>query len=220
MFKKEFMTTKNTEENKEITPFPDNPAKLKTSNRVLTPEAYELVLQMYGAGHKIPAIETEIKRRGWSCTRRVRLWQIVHQECNLKKLDFYRKKYLNSVAEVPISNKRIRLDTIQDVVDKINNTIIKVAGNKKQINNRALKKFLALAKRLNEFLVSAREEMEKKPQFQLVQIQGAEYTMEELLSEQRDIDNRAAPLIRARGITLSLEEETGNTGGDTLPDKG
>ncbi len=91
---------------------------------------------------------------------------------NEEYINRHKEVYLNSVMEVPISQKRIRLDDLNRERVRIIKTIRNVCGDKEQpdgtfkmedVKEKKVTKYLSLVKRLVELEIAGRDEVEKKP---------------------------------------------------------
>lgn len=71
----------------------------------------------------------------------------------------FKEAYLKRIKDVPLANKRIRLDDLQYARDKI----IKCMKSNPCENKAQRDEFMRLNRSLNEVIASSREEMEKKP---------------------------------------------------------
>lgn len=72
----------------------------------------------------------------------------------------FREDYLRKIKDVPIANKRIRIDDLERIRKKI---ISQLDSN--ELNTRERREeFRHLVRTLNDVIINAREEMERKPQ--------------------------------------------------------
>jgi len=171
-------------------------------NRKMSDETYDRIFKEHAQGLSPIQITRNLDKENIPHPNYNRIVDILKAPKYQSRIQFFRKKYLSSVTDVPIANKRIRLDILQNIVTNINKTLPRIVDGKGSIRAKSMRKFLQLTKRLNDFLITARDEMEKKPQLQLVQIQGSHLTNEELLNEERSVEERLVEL-RARGIRFS-----------------
>ena len=135
------------------------------------------VLRMFAEGHPITAIRTEIKTRfsiGLA-------YPTIKQTCNAKKyqsiVEQFRNSYLAKVKEVPIANKRYRLEDAEMMRQKVLKQIDKLGTPDKKTDKLLLVTLMGELRRIN---AEAREEMEKKPQL----VQQAVINMGEMSDEQ------------------------------------
>lgn len=103
-------------------------------------------------------------------------WQIeisssaLSQSYQAKKYESFVKKckddYLKKIKDIPIANKRIRVDDLE----KVRLKLMKVIEENKCQTKSEKEEFRQMVRTLNDIIINAREEMEKKPN--LVPVMG------------------------------------------------
>lgn len=114
----------------------------------------------------------------------------------------YRERYLRSIQDVPISNKRVRIDTLEKVRIKL----LKMLEENPCADKSERAEFCSQVKALNEVLVNARDEMEKK--INLIPSVGifgdfGEKTDDELISEREELLNQARRVVPGAIVEVS-----------------
>ena len=168
----------------------------------IPPDKYLLCLRMYAEGYTPAKILRYLKENNIPCPENKNFYLIFHRKTNQDIIDKFRKEYYNKVSEVPIMNKRIRADHLQRIANLLEKTIEKFTDKdgSLKISKESFNKANELLKRINDMLISARDEMEKRPQ-SVVQVFAGEISIEELINRERDID---AKLIEKRAKGLSI----------------
>ncbi len=170
----------------------------------LPPEQYTFCLKMY-AEHTPPSkilqylIDNNIPHPNLR-----NLTRIFNYDQNQKIIEKFRQNYYARIGDVPIMNKRIRADKLQSMLNRLESTLDSKLIDKKngtlKISKESFKKINELLKRINETLLLARDEAEKRPGT-LIQIFENETTLEELLKQEKSIDEQ---LLVKRGAGLSI----------------
>jgi hypothetical protein len=118
-------------------------------------------LRMYGEGMDSGEIRKEIKDRFDISITTSAILQTCRAKCNQPFVANFREAYMARIREVPIANKRIRLDDMEKLRKKLMSLIdsnpLKTKSDKSE--------FIAVSGRLNQIEAEAREEMERKPHF-------------------------------------------------------
>jgi anaerobic glycerol-3-phosphate dehydrogenase len=111
----------------------------------------------------------------------------------------FREDFLRKVKDVPIANKRVRIDDLEKVRLKTMEFIKLNDGSTKEKREE----FRYLVRTLNDIIINAREEMEKKP-FLIAGILGeySDKTDEELIAERDEILRQAERLITGPVIEI------------------
>lgn len=122
----------------------------------------------------------------------------------------YRENYLKRIKDVPIANKRLRLDDLQFLREKYMKAL-----RANPCETRAQRdEFRALSRSLNEVIISSREEMEKKPNlipgFGLVG-DLSDKSDEELIGERDEILKQTERLIHGRTPGVNGDSEGAGT---------
>lgn len=139
-------------------------------------------------------------------------WNISYTVAGLQKLrgsskydlakKRYKEQYLRSIHDVPISNKRIRVDTLEKVRVKL----LKMLEDNQCADKSARAEFCSQVKALNEVLVNARDEMEKKINLMpSVGIFGdfGDKTDDELISEREELLAQARRVVPGAVVEVS-----------------
>lgn len=142
----------------EITaPFKDPRKKLSDDQRMF-------VLRMYGEGHNPPDISREVKARFNVDIHRGSVEATCNATKNQPYVKHFRDSYLARVQEVPIANKRIRIDDYQKDMELLNKMIDKIKSiGMDKLTNKGREELSLLIHRKCVLKSEIREEMEKKP---------------------------------------------------------
>ena len=185
--------------------WPDRQNKIKKGQVVkelLNLEQRTFALRLYAEGLTAGEVVREIKST----------YDIDYAEASLKStvkskkwqatIERFREEYMSKVKSVPIANKRVRIDDLEGVRNKILKCIkdnpLKTKSDKAE--------FLMMTRRLNETLCVGREEMEAKP-FMVQQLSiGAFSSMSD-----KEIQERKEVLIaKATGTYEGRSNRAGN----------
>ena len=172
-------------------------AKLSHDQRVL-------VLRMFAEGMGYADIKREIRDQfniNMACSS-------IQQTCLAKKyaslVEKLRNTYLAKVKEVPIANKRYRLEDAEKLRKKINGQIDKL-----KLETKADKQlFIQLSGELRRVNAEAREEMEKKPQL----VQQAILNMGDMSDDQL-FEQKEQLIARYRRLTSGDSERISQDSG-------
>lgn len=126
-----------------------------------------------------------------------------------------RDEYQKKIKDVPIANKRTRIDDLENIRVKVMKAL-----NENHLENKGQREeFRQLVRTLNDVIINAREEMEKKPN--LVPIMGlgdfSDKSDDELIAERDEILKAAEKLISggageaSRSIEGAEESDTGES---------
>jgi len=182
----------------------------------LSKDSKQIVLRMHAENHGVPDIvkyldENKLSRPAVSSIR-----AFLRNDCHKAEIDKYRRVYYSKINEVPIANKRARLDVIQKVVDTLKITMSKMIKPDGSVKNKEFNKVMTLVKRVDEMLSSAHNEMERKPGLTLELTQNfgdVALTDEELIVEERRVLGKIEELKRAgvsfpdRGVLQLTESQ-------------
>jgi hypothetical protein len=166
-----------------------------------SPESLELALKLAGEGKGPTEIFRYLASKDLPHPSENAIIQLIKRPTHQPKIELYRQKWLSDVMAVDSSHKRIRLEIVDKTIKEITRTLVHLVGKNGSIQTKSLKRYLALTKRLNEYIESAREEIERKP-LAFIHIEQNNLTNEELLSEQDAVDKRLLEL-KAGGIRIS-----------------
>lgn len=149
-------------------------------------------------------------------------WQIdisssaLSQSYQAKKYESFVKKckddYLKKIKDIPIANKRIRVDDLEKVRTKL---MAAIEENKCE-NRSQREEFRQLVRTLNDIIINAREEMEKKPN--LVPVMGlgdfSDKSDDDLIRERDELIKQAERFISG-GTGEASSPLEGTEGSDT-----
>ena len=185
---------------------------------VLSNENRSLVLRMHTEGHTPTEIIKHLDENNIVHPISTAIWRLTRAKCHQAEIETYKEDYYSRIKEVPISHKRTRLEDREDLRKTLKRMFKKLMSKEGDINKKQFKMFLAIAKRLDEVLVGAQNEIEKRPGTVVALTQhfgDRELTMEELIVEERDIVRRIGEL-KTEGISLpdraSFNNEEGKEG--------
>jgi len=134
------------------------------------------VLRMFGEGMDSGAIKREVGGRFGITISATAILQTCRAKKNQSFVNSFRETYLAKVRDVPIANKRIRMDDLEKERVRLNKMI---ESNPLKSKSEKLE-YLRVASELRRMIDTAREEMEKKPHL----IQQAVMNFAELSDEQ------------------------------------
>lgn len=126
----------------------------------LTHDQRMLALRMYGEGYRFADIQRQLKIDFGISLHHESIRSTCDAKVNQPFIEKFRAAYLSRISEVPIANKRIRINDLEEVRDKI----LKVIKKNPLETTKQRTEFLALSGRLIAVLEQAREETEKKPE--------------------------------------------------------
>lgn len=132
-------------------------------------------------------------------------------ELHLKR---FKEEYFKRIKDVPIANKRIRIDDLESIRKKI----VKVLDDNPCETKNQREEFRYMVRTLNDTIINAREEMEKKPNLIAgLGIVGdlGEKSDDELIAERDEILAQARRIIPRAASEGSRDSE-----GTTFEDSG
>jgi hypothetical protein len=177
---------------------------------------------MHAEGHNPREIIKHFKDNNLPHPAVRNLYKILKNKCHQAEIESYKEDYYSRIKEVPISHKRVRLDVVQKAMNAIERTFATMLDNKGGIKTKSFNKCVGLIKRLNDMLTRAQDEMEKRPGT-VVAIQqhfgGRNLTDEELLVEERNVNNRLKKL-QGEGVSLTPRAEEPAPAPESPEDKG
>lgn len=163
-----------------------------------------LILRMYAEGH-MPKEISKYAKTVWDIDYKAETISILvkkdRYQSDVKK---FREDYMRRVKEVPIANKRIRIDDLEKVRIKIMGQI----ESNSLITKTEKEEFRYLVRSLNDTIINAREEMEKKP-FLIAGVLGdfSDKSDDELIAEREEILKKVGRLIPGELIETSGTSE-------------
>lgn len=188
------------------------PKKQKSGrSTVLSLENVSLLLRMHAEGRSFGEIGKHFDSQKITHPSSSVMYSMTKSKCHQAEIEAYREDYYARIQDVPISHKRTRLEVRQQLMDSMKKLFKKMLSKDGDIKKRQFKTFMSLAKRLDEILIGAQGEMEKRPGTIIALSQNIGdrgLTMEELLIEEQTVIGRIAEL-RQKGISLP-DRETGD----------
>ena len=180
-----------------------------------TDEARMFIFKDYGEGLPADKIVSRLKKRFQVEADEDEIQDLCEDKDNRVLIDQYRREYLVKVKDVPVANKRIRLDDYQSLRDKLFE-VINACNIKKKYGKRD---FFTAVRRYNEVAMAVREEMEGKSnaytQINITELSGL--TDEELERRKTELIARA----QGRWVGTGNEERSYGVGefsdGDITP---
>lgn len=163
------------------------------------------VFRMYAEGVGPQEISKFIKEN-WGITYQPdSVSSVVKTERAKPYLKQFKEEYLNRVKEVPIANKRIRVDDLEKVRVKL----MKLLNENTCETKAQREEFRFLCRTLNDTIINAREEMEKKPFINLGLGDFSDKSDDELIAERNDILKKVGRLIP--GSVIEVDSSTERT---------
>lgn len=179
-------------------------SKLNNEQRMIS-------LRMYAEGCTQKEIKDELKDKYDVDISYSAIKWIITAKKNKPHLKHFKDAYLAKVREVPIANKRFRLDDRETIRVKL----VKMLEENKLKTKSDRAEFLAVSARLNQTLNEAREEMEKKPQLiSNVVMNMGELTDDQLHRRKQDIINRVRKF--ERGGIAGTGPDSGGVGPEDI----
>ena len=129
------------------------------AERKLDNDQRHVVLRMYAEGNTLGVIQQHLIEEYKITLGRNSIYATCHSKVNEKFIKSYRETYLAKVKEVPIANKRIRVDDLEKVRMKL---IELMEKNPCETKSHKLE-YVSLSGELRRITDCAREEMERKP---------------------------------------------------------
>lgn len=128
----------------------------------LTEEHKMFMFQSYGHGVALGNIKERLVAKFKIDVTEDTINNLCTQEDNRVYVDRYQQEYMARTKDVPLANKRVRLDEYQMMRDRL----VEIAHDLDASTKSGRQEILMVFKRLNELLCAAREEMEGKPSHQ------------------------------------------------------
>lgn len=127
----------------------------------LTHDQRMVVLRMHGEGYRYADIQKQLKTDFGISLHHESIRSTCDSKVNQPFIEKFRAAYLTRIGEVPIANKRIRIDDLE----KVRGKILKAIENNPLETSKQCSEFLAFSGRLVTVIQQAREETEKRPEF-------------------------------------------------------
>ncbi|MCB9758168.1 MAG: hypothetical protein H6753_07115 [Candidatus Omnitrophica bacterium] len=125
----------------------------------LTHDQRTMVLRMHAEGYRYADIQRQLKVDFDISLHHETIRSTCDAKINQPFIERFRTAYLNKISEVPIANKRVRIDDLEKVREKILRVI-----ERNPLETRIQRnEFLAFSTRLVAVVQQAREEVEKRP---------------------------------------------------------
>lgn len=179
----------------------------------LSDDQRHIALRMYAEGIGPSDISKYIKSE-WSIDYTPEgVSSLVKSKVHEPFLNKCRDEYLKKIKDVPIANKRIRIDDLE----KVRNKVMKALEENKCATKTEREEFRQLVRTLNDIIINAREEMEKKPN--LVPIIGlgdfSDKSDDDLIAERDELIKQAERLV-STGANETGSSLEGIEGSDTI----
>lgn len=126
---------------------------------ILEDKESQFILKLHGQGTKQIKIRELFKEEFNLDIAPILVKNICSHTDNQVYVERYREEYLSKVKSVPLANKRIRLDDLQEIRD----ALFSAVSTLDMQDSEQRKDILAIYGKLKDILSSAREEMEGKP---------------------------------------------------------
>ena len=150
-------------------------------------DVWLLMLKAYAEGNTLQAISDMIKRDYDFKSSTTAILKMTRAKMAQVYIKSFRDEYMAKVMDVPIANKRIRIDDHQKNLDILNEDIAKLRGKKKKTAKEKMEliRLVALSTSLK---AEVREEMEKRPQlFQNVNVSMSGMSDEQLHRRKQEL---------------------------------
>jgi len=168
-----------------------------TAAKDLTEEDREKIYKMAGEGFSQREIVTTLnkeKRIHLRCTSITRVLETPQAQKSVSK---YRMEFLKTVKEIPIADKKVRLDDMENIRQRLKQILNNTHFDR---GDKYVAKFLNVSRRLIEILDMARNEMEPKSGISigigLGQGELGELTDEQLQQERNSILRKAGIAVQ------------------------
>lgn len=164
----------------------------------LNEQQKEAVYRMYGE-YIMPTEIAHFIKSDWQIDYQpASVTALVHTDKARPFINKAREEYLKRVKEVPIANKRIRIEDLEYVRLKL----MKLIKDNSVDSKGAKEEFRHQVKTLNEIILNAREEMEKKPFLTIGLGDFSDKSDEELIAERDEILKQAERLVKGPVIEI------------------
>lgn len=181
----------------------DNPIEKKIGyNPKLTDEQRLICLRMYAEGETCGNISKYIKEEWNISYTATGISHLAHQKKYQTYLKKFKDDYLKRIKDVPIANKRVRVDDLEKVRIKVMKALeenfCETKGEREE--------FRHMVKTLNEVIANARAEMEKNPALiQNIGILGdfSDKSDDELIGEREELLNQARRFVPGAVVEVS-----------------
>ena len=161
----------------------------------LTHDQRTHALRLYGEGYKYADIQRELRIQFGVFLHHESIRSTCQAKVNQPIVNRCREDYLRRIKDVPVANKRFRLDDLERERQKINRLLNENTGKTEEEEKR----YLILLRALLEIIASARDEMEKRPQLLAgigLSDEFRDRTDEELVAERDELLRHAQRLIQ------------------------
>lgn len=186
---------------------------VRAATKKLSDDQRHIALRMYAEGIGPSDISKYIKSE-WSIDYTPEgVSSLVKSKVHEPFLNRCREDYLKKIKDVPIANKRIRIDDLE----KVRNKVMKALEENKCATKTEREEFRQLVRTLNDIIINAREEMEKKPN--LVPVMGlgdfSDKSDDDLIAERDELLKQAERLVAGGADKVSGSFE-GTQDSDTI----
>lgn len=167
--------------------------------RKLSPEQRMLVLRKYAEMAEPAEISLWIKDSFNIDYKTSSISSLVQTPTAKPVIAKFKEDWMRRVKEVPIANKRIRIEDLEYIRVKlmklIKDNLCDSKGQKEEFRHQV--------KTLNEIILNAREEMEKKPFITIGLGDFSDKSDDELIAERDEILKQAERLVKGSVIEIS-----------------
>ncbi|MCB9756980.1 MAG: hypothetical protein H6753_00995 [Candidatus Omnitrophica bacterium] len=126
----------------------------------LTHDQRMMALRMYGEGYRYSDIQRQLKVDFGISLHHESIRSTCDAKINKPFIDKFRAAYLSRISDVPIANKRIRIDDLE----KVRGRILKAIEKNPLETQKQRNEFLAFSSRLVTVIQQAQSETERKPE--------------------------------------------------------
>lgn len=179
----------------------------------LNNEQISLVLRMYAEGIGTTNIAKHVKKEFNIDYDRDYVYALTKSKKHQEELKRFKEDYMKRIKDVPIANKRIRIDDLEKVRTKIMQQIEENPLETK-VNRE---EFRFLVRSLNDVIINAREEMEKKPFLMVGLGDFSDKSDDQLIAERDEILKQAERLVSGPIIDIGSSSTGTNDTGQTEP---
>ena len=194
------------------------PKEVHSTKRIFSPDSYTLALRLWAEGYTPNMIAKRFEKEGKDHPSVASIAEMMKRKSNQEAIRQFKEVYYSRIMDVPVANKRHRLDVINKTVEEIRNTLTTLVQSGK-IKKSSRKEYLSLAKRLTELLQRSQEELEKKPNLQ-VNVISETKTDEELIKYERRIDEELRRLKATSEVSLSPTGKSSDRHGEIITVEG
>ena len=181
----------------------------KTKDKPLTEKERLFILESYGEGTSIPNISLIFISKFRKKISHSAVTSVCHEEDNKAVIENYRSNYLVRIKDVSIANKRLRLNDLQNMRDRL----FLIAEQLDDTTPEGRSELLLVFRRIHEIICVARDEMEGKSNAftQINVTQLSNLSDEELQRRKEILLAKALGTYQEPALSLLTGENTGVT---------